>query len=360
MDKERILIVDDEAFYIKVLVELLGEKYHVSLAKSGDQALKLLAADPLPDLVLLDVMMAGLNGYEVCKALKNSPRTQDIPVIFLTVKNEVEDEVKGFDCGASDYVTKPFSPPIVTARVATHLALQRSRKELKMYTEHLEERVRERTKEISRTQDVAIFCMTSLAETRDVETGMHIRRTQHYVRALAEHLNSHARFHQHLNDDFIELLFKSAPLHDIGKVGVPDRILLKPGKLNADEWQEMKRHTEYGKAAIDNAEKEYGPSPFLSVAQEIAYYHHERWDGCGYPEGLKGEAIPLSARLMAVADCFDALISERVYKKAHSFQEAIAIIRDGRGSHFDPDIVDAFLVLQSVFIDIAQRFSDEG
>ena len=197
MDKERILIVDDEAFYIKVLVELLSPSYHVSLAKSGEQALKILAGEPLPDLILLDVLMPGLNGYEVCEALKADTRTQDIPVIFLTVKSEVEDEVKGFNCGACDYIAKPFSPPIVTARVTTHLALQRSRKQLKTYNEHLEERVKERTEEISRTQDVAIFCMTSLAETRDNETGMHIRRTQHYVRALAEHLNSHERFHMH-------------------------------------------------------------------------------------------------------------------------------------------------------------------
>ena len=359
MEKERILIVDDEAFYIKVLVELLSPDYHITLAKSGEQALKLMEAEPLPDLILLDVLMPGLSGYEVCQAIKDDARTQDIPVIFLTVKSEVEDEINGFESGACDYIAKPFSPPIVTARVATHLALQRSRNELKEYAEHLEQRVRERTQEISRTQDVAIFCMTSLAETRDIETGMHIRRTQHYVRALAEHLSSHERFNTLLNDDFIELLFKSAPLHDIGKVGVPDGILLKPGKLDANEWHEMKRHTEYGRAAIDNAEKEYGSSPFLRVAKEIASYHHERWDGSGYPEGLKEEQIPLAARLMAVADCFDALISKRVYKSAFSFKQAGQIIRDGRGSHFDPDVVDAFIALESVFIDIAERFSDE-
>lgn len=358
-DKPRVLIVDDEAFYIKVLVELLSPDYQVTLAKSGEQALKLLSGGPLPDLILLDVLMPGMDGYEVCQALQEDPRTNEIPVIFLTVKSEVDDEIKGFESGACDYIAKPFSPPIVTARVATHLALQRSRKELKVYAEHLEQRVRERTEEISRTQDVAIFCMTSLAETRDNETGMHIRRTQHYVRALAEHLNSHERFHRHIDDDFIELLFKSAPLHDIGKVGVPDRILLKPGKLDAQEWEEMKKHAEYGKAAIDNAEQQYGSSSFLNIAKEIAYCHHERWDGQGYPQGLKEEEIPLSARLMAVADCYDALISRRVYKEPFSFEKAANIIREGRGSHFDPDIVDAFITLESVFTATAKRFADE-
>jgi len=359
MDKERVLVVDDEAFYIKVLVELLNPNYQVTLAKSGEQALKLLQAEPLPDLILLDVLMPGLDGYQVCSQIKSDARTKDIPVIFLTVKSEVEDEVTGFQCGACDYIAKPFSPPIVTARVATHLALQNSRKQLKQYSEHLEQRVRERTEAISRTQDMAIFCMTSLAETRDNETGMHIRRTQHYVKVLAEHLRSHEKYSNVLDDAYIELLFKSAPLHDIGKVGVPDRILLKPGKLNPDEWEEMKKHAEYGKLALDNAEREYGGSSFLSMAKDIAYSHHERWDGKGYPLGLVAEAIPLSARLMAIADCYDALISKRVYKEAFSYEDASDIIVRGRGTHFDPDMVDAFQALETVFVDIAKRFADD-
>jgi len=359
MEKERILLVDDEAFYIKVLVELLGSDYQITLAKSGAQALKLLEGDVLPDLILLDVLMPGMDGYEICQAIKADARTRDIPVIFLTVKSEVEDEVKGFRCGACDYIVKPFSPPIVTARVATHLALQQSRKALRNSNAQLEQRVQQRTREISRTQDMAIYCMTSLAETRDNETGMHIRRTQHYVRVLAEHLHSHARFSDQLNDEFIELLFKSAPLHDIGKVGVPDRILLKPGKLNPEEWQEMQKHAQYGKEALDNAEREYGASSFLSMAKDIAYCHHERWDGKGYPQALSGDDIPLAARLMALADCYDALISKRVYKPAFSFDDAADIIVKGRGTQFDPDMVDAFVALEAVFVDIARRFADE-
>lgn len=359
MTKQRILIVDDEAFYIKVLVELLSPEYQVTLAKSGDQALRLLESDVLPDLILLDIVMPDEDGYQVCEKIKATPRTQDIPVIFLTVKSEVEDEIKGFASGACDYIIKPFSPPVVCARVATHLSLQQTRKQLKEYNDHLEQRVYERTQELSRTQDMAIYCMTSLAETRDNETGMHIRRTQHYVKALAEHLRSSGQFTEQLDDAYIELLFKSAPLHDIGKVGVPDRILLKPGKLDADEWEEMKKHVEYGKAALDTAEKEYGDSSFLAMAKDIVYYHHERWDGTGYPSGLYGEHIPLSARLMAVADCYDALISRRVYKEAFPFETAGEIIREGKGNHFDPVMVDAFESLESTFIAIAKRFADD-
>ncbi|WP_419812205.1 HD-GYP domain-containing protein [Bacterioplanoides sp.] len=360
MKKERLLIVDDEAFYIKVLVELLSPDYQITLAKSGQQALRLLEADELPDLILLDIVMPDEDGYQICQKIKNNPRLKDIPVIFLTVKGEVEDEIKGFASGASDYITKPFSPPIVCARVATHLALQQSRQQLREYNDLLEQRVQERTQEISRTQDMAIYCMTSLAETRDNETGMHIRRTQHYVKALAEHLRDQGHFPDVLDDAYIELLFKSAPLHDIGKVGVPDRILLKPGKLDADEWLEMKKHSEYGKSAIETAEKEYGDSSFLAVAKEICYSHHERWDGCGYPCGLYGEQIPLSARLMAVADCYDALISRRVYKDPFPFDSAREIICEGKGSQFDPMMVDAFEAIESTFIDIAKRFTDDA
>jgi putative two-component system response regulator len=359
MDKPRLLIVDDESFYIKVLVELLSDDYQLTIAKSGAQALRLLQTSAVPDLILLDVMMPEMDGYEVCKTLRGLPESADIPVIFLTVKSEVEDEVKGFNCGANDYIAKPFSPPVVTARVATHLALQQSRKELRLYNELLEQKVTERTAEISRTQDIAIYCMTSLAETRDNETGMHIRRTQHYVRILAEHLRNQSQYAKLLNDAYIELLFKSAPLHDIGKVGVPDRILLKPGKLDPEEWVIMRQHSEIGKVALESAEQEYGPSTFLDMAKEIAYGHHERWDGNGYPQGLSGENIPFAARLMAVADCYDALISRRVYKPAFSFEDAGKIIRRGKGSHFDPAMVDAFNEVEQDFIAIARRFASD-
>lgn len=356
---ERILIVDDETFYISVLVELLGSNYEVSVAKSGEQALDRIAKGFMPDLILLDILMPGMDGYEVCRKLKSSAETRHIPVMFLTVKAEVEEEIFGFELGAADYITKPFSIPVIQARVKTHLALASANKSLKKHNEYLEAKVEERTQELSRTQDVAIYCMASLAETRDNETGKHIRRTQYYVKNLAHYLQQNSTYANQIDDAFIELLFKSAPLHDIGKVGVPDAILLKPGKLDIGEWVEMKKHTEYGKDAMENAELEYGTSSFLSIAKEIAYSHHERWDGNGYPEGLSGSQIPLSARIMSVADVYDALISRRVYKPPMTHEQATEIILKGRGTQFDPQIVDAFEKLQEQFIQIARHYQDE-
>ncbi len=347
-----ILIVDDETFYLEVLVKLLQDDYQITLAKDGPTALKLIAENPLPDLVLLDILMPEMDGYEVCKQIKQLVQPHFVPVIFLTVKGEVEDELRGFELGASDYISKPFSPPIVEARVRSHINLANQ--------QHLLERaVSERTKEIARTRDIAIYCMASLAETRDNETGKHIQRTQSYVKSLAVELQTHPKFNNYLDDKRIELLYRAAPLHDIGKVGVPDRVLLKPGKLDEDEWIEMKRHAEYGLFAIENAEREMGNTPLLDMAKAIAYTHHERWDGTGYPMGLKGDEIPICGRLMALADVYDALISRRVYKDAYSHETAVAIIQEGRGTQFDPDVVDAFMSLNDTFRDIAENLQDE-
>jgi len=303
--------------------------------------------------------MPDIDGYEVCRRLKNDPVTTDIPVIFLTAKTEVEDEQKGFDVGCVDYITKPVSPPIVLARVQTHLLLKNARDFLKDENAFLEAEVARRTKEVQVVQDVTIMAMGSLAETRDNETGNHIRRTQHYIRVLAEKLRAHPEFAHFLDDSTIELLYKSAPLHDIGKVGIPDRILLKPGKLTPEEFEIMKMHAKLGRDAIAAAEKMLDtPSSFLRYAREIAHYHQEKWDGSGYPEGLAGALIPIPARLMAVADVYDALISKRVYKPAFSHERAIEIIREGRGTQFDPDIVDAFLEVTDDFKQIAAVFED--
>jgi putative two-component system response regulator len=356
--KAKVLVVDDEKFYIDVLVELLNGDYKVVVAKEGEQALQRALAPPLPDLILLDILMPGMDGYEVCKQLKQHPATKDIPVIFLTVKSEVADELKGFELGAVDYISKPMSPPIVKARVCTQLALSRAKRQLADQNHLLEDKVLERTEELNRTKDVAIYCMATLAETRDLETGKHILRTQNYMRVLAERLKDHPRFDHYLDAETIGLLYKTSPLHDIGKVGVPDRILLKPGKLEADEWQEMKRHAEYGYKALLRAEEELGTTDFLRMAREIAHTHHERWDGSGYPQGLKHDAIPISGRLMAIADVYDALINRRVYKEAFSHQEAISIIQEASGNHFDPDVVIAFVELKDEFHNIATEYSD--
>lgn len=356
--RPRVLIVDDETFYIDVLVGALNERYNISVAKNGVQALQRVASGKVPDLILLDILMPEMSGLEVCRKLKENPSTADIPVIFLTIKSEVDDEVRGFELGAVDYITKPISPPIVRSSVKNHIALALSKCILSDQNRVLEERVMRRTDEILKTQDVAIVCLASLAETRDNETGNHIKRTQHYVKLLAEHLKDHPDYCDYLTDETINRLYRSAPLHDIGKVGIPDHILLKPGKLDADEWDEMKRHTTHGYEALVRAEQDIGTTTFLYIAKEITLTHHERWDGSGYPEGLKGKAIPISGRLMALADVYDALINKRVYKDAFSHEIAAEMILRERGAHFDPLVVDAFAALQSEFNEIATRFAD--
>ncbi len=354
-----ILVVDDTPANLSLMTGLLRDIYKVKAAIDGEKALRIAQAQPAPDLILLDIMMPGMDGYEVCRQLKADPATRDIPVIFLTAKSGVEDEKMGLDLGAVDYITKPISPPIVMARVRNHLILKASADFLRNKADFLEREVVKRTAEVTAIQDVTIHAMASLAETRDSDTGNHIRRTQYYVKALALKLREQPRFAAQLDERYVSMLFKSAPLHDIGKVGIPDRILLKPGKLTAEEFELMKTHTTLGRDAIHAAERQLGmPVDFLRLAKEIAYSHQEKWDGSGYPEGLQGEAIPLSARMMALADVYDALISRRVYKQGMSHEQAMAIIREGRGQHFDPDMVDAFIVIHEEFRAIAQRYVD--
>jgi putative two-component system response regulator len=357
--RRTILVVDDTPDNLTVLADLLKDEYRVKLANGGAKALKLAAAEPRPDLILLDVMMPEVDGHAVIRQLKADPNTADIPVIFLTAKAEVEDERFGLTIGAVDYIHKPISPPIVLVRVSNQLAVSEARRVLADQNAVLEERVKARTAELVQMRDAVIHAMASLAETRDNETGNHIRRTQGYVAAVAKALRHHARFRDLLTDANIELLHKSAPMHDIGKVGVPDRILLKPGKLDPDEWEIMKMHTVYGRDAIQEVERYVGHSDgFLRFAREIAYSHQEKWDGSGYPEGLAGDAIPVSARLMAVADVYDALVNKRCYKPAMSHGEAMAIMTNGRGSHFDPDVLDAFVAIEDEVQAIAGQFKD--
>ena len=354
-----ILAVDDSSDNLWVLSGLLKDQYRLKLAGSGEKALQIARGTPTPDLILLDVMMPGLSGYEVCRQLKAAPQTRDIPIIFLTAMAGTEDEKAGLALGAADFITKPINPPIVLARVATQLQAKAGADFLRDQNQFLQTEVHKRTRELAAIQDVTILAMASLAETRDNETGNHIRRTQHYVRALATALKSHPRFCDVLSDHVIDMLYKSAPLHDIGKVGIPDRILLKPGRFEPHEFEIMKTHTTLGRDAIQHAEDQLGmPVEFLQYAKEIAYGHQEKWDGSGYPQGLAGDAIPLSARIMAVADVYDALISRRVYKEGMPHEKAVDIMREGRGSHFDPDILDAFLGMLDEFQRIAQKFAD--
>ena len=357
--KPTILVVDDTPDNLALMSGLLKDRYRVKVANNGEKAIKIVQSESPPDLILLDIMMPGLSGYDVCKILKADPHSRHIPIIFLTAMTATDDEKKGLELGAVDFITKPVNPPIVMARVATQLQVKAAADFLKDQNAYLEAEVTKRTKELAAIQDVTILAMASLAETRDNDTGNHIRRTQYYLQLLANALKTHARFSSFLSDHTITMLFKSAPLHDIGKVGIPDRILLKPGRFEPHEFEIMKTHCKLGRDAIQHAEDQLGLEvEFLKFAKEIAYGHQEKWDGSGYPEGLAGDAIPISARLMAVADVYDALISRRVYKEGMPHAKAVGIIAEGRGTHFDPDIADVFLALADQFQAVAQRYAD--
>ncbi len=352
-----ILIVDDDSDSIVLMSRLLKDSYRTKIATNGAKALQIASSHDQPDLILLDIVMPEMDGYEVCRRLKGDPATRGIPVIFLTAKSAANDEKKGFDLGAVDYITKPVSGPLILARIKTHLILKDSRDFLIDKNAFLERQIFLRTQEILAIQDVTIAAMCSLAETRDNETGNHIKRTQNYVRMLALKLKNKPRFREFLTDENIELLYKSAPLHDIGKVGVPDHILLKPGKLTPEEFRIMEKHTIYGRDAIEAAERRLeAPTSFLTFAREIAYSHQEKWDGSGYPEGLTGDDIPISARLMAVADVYDALITRRIYKPPFPHGDSVDIIRSGYAAHFDPDIVEAFIEIEQDLHEVAKKF----
>ncbi|WP_295445847.1 two-component system response regulator [uncultured Thiodictyon sp.] len=358
-DRPILLIVDDQPENLAVLAEILGDDYQVRAARSGAQALRIAASLPRPDLALLDIMMPGMDGFAVLAHLREDPVTRDIPVIFVTALDDTRTEVLGFTAGAVDYIGKPFVPAVVQARVRTHLELKLARDRLSDQNAWLEQEVNRRMEENAMIQEVSIRALAHLAEIRDLETGNHILRTQGYMRELAESLRDHPRFSAVLTPHFIEVLVRSAPLHDIGKIGIPDQILCKPGPLTPAEWTVMKTHAALGADAIAWAERSLPrPLEFLALAREIARWHHERWDGHGYPDGLAGEQIPLAARLMALADVFDALVSERIYKRPMPFAAAREIISAGRGSHFDPDVVDAFLAQFDTFAAIARRHQD--
>lgn len=359
MNAATILIIDDEPVNLSVLSTLLRSEYRVRAANSGENALRAATSLPTPDLILLDVMMPGMDGYEVLARLRENPATCTIPVVFVTALTEAQDVGRGLQLGACDYLTKPIDPIVLSARVRTQLQAKQARDWMTDRNAALESEVAKRMKENDLTQRVSIHALAHLAETRDPETGSHILRTQGYVSELAIGLRRHSRFATALNDRFIQLLSLSAPLHDIGKVGIPDHILLKPGKLTPEECAVMQTHAKLGSDAIEQAERDIEmPLEFLSVAKEIAHWHHEKWDGSGYPDALAGDAIPVAARLMALADVFDALISARVYKPAMPYRVARDIIAADRGKHFDPDVVDAFLANFDKFAAIAERYGD--
>ena len=348
LSQMRVLVVDDVESNVDILVEALGDDYRVSVAMDGDSALEIVEEAP-PDIILMDIMMPGIDGYEVCERLKSKTATQDIPVVFLTALSKEENETKGLALGAVDYITKPFRPAIVKARVKNHL-------ELKQHKDHLENLVAKRTRELLLTQEISMECIGSLAEFRDPETGGHIKRTQHYIKALANQLKTLPQFKEILHEEIIDRIYKCAPLHDIGKVAIPDAILKKPGKLTKEEFDVMKTHTTHGHKVLLSGKTRLETGPYLKCAAEIALTHHEKWDGSGYPQGLSGEGIPLAGRIMAVADVYDALTSERPYKVPVRHEKAVAIMKADSGTHFDPDLIEVFLQVHERFHEISRQY----
>jgi len=358
-DDAILLVVDDHPGNLMTLIEILDQDYKLRIAKSGYEALEVATSDPAPDLILLDIMMPDLDGLDVLEALKSYPATSNIPVIFVTAKDQTKDEEIGLESGAVDYVTKPVRPGILRARIRNHLELKRARDQLQSHNKILESEVSRRVQEIKLVQCLSVDALAELAMIRDNEIGNHIRRTQNYVRILATRLLDNSRYAKELSPEIIDMMTQSAPLHDIGKVGIPDSILLKPGRLTPQEWEIMKTHAALGAEALEMAERRSPePHPYLKYAKQIARHHHEKWDGSGYPDQLAGENIPLAARLMAVADVFDALISKRIYKPSWSYSDSLNSIVEGSNAHFDPVIVDAFRSVFEECVEIAERFAD--
>ncbi len=356
--KPSVLIVDDSPENLSLMTGLLISHYTVKTATVSAHVMKI-AITEQPDVILLDIMMPDLDGYEVCRRLKADSLTREIPVIFLTSSTDPESEQLGMSVGAVDYITRPLTPAILMSRVKAHFMVAASAKTMRINNDYLELEVSKRTRQMAALQKVTILALASLAETRDSETGNHLKRTQQYMELLCKYLRGRPIFRDFLSTERIQYMIECAPLHDIGKVGIPDRILLNPGRYSAAEFAIMKTHPTLGRDAIAKAQANAPQDgEFFEIAKQIIYSHHEKWDGSGYPQGLAEEEIPIPARLMALADVYDALISRRVYKPGMSHEKVVQIIMDGRGKHFDPDVVDAFLSLSDDFQAIATRFAD--
>ena len=344
-----ILIVDDVPANLQVLAGMLdGQGYVTRPVTSGKMALLAAQSDP-PDLVLLDITMPGMDGYEVCARMKANENLKDVPVIFISALHETLDKVKGFGVGAADYVTKPFQFEEVRARIATHLKLHALQTAIEEHNHRLSDLVQAQVREISESQMATIFAMAKLAESRDSGTGRHLERVQMLCKLLAVKLGESPRDAATITPAYVENIFHGAPLHDIGKVAIQDSILLKESKLTPQEFEVMKSHTTVGAATLETVRQHYPGNDFLTLGIAIARSHHETWTGSGYPDGLEGEAIPLAARIMAVADVYDALRSNRCYKPALPHNEACRQILAVGGTHFDPVLVASFQELQPEF-----------
>ncbi|MBF0630860.1 MAG: two-component system response regulator [Magnetococcales bacterium] len=344
--KTTVLIVDDIPENLYVLQRILSPFYRVQVATNGRTAIKIALSANQPDLILLDVMMPELDGYETCRLLKQQERTRDIPILFVTAKAEVEDETKGFELGAADYLVKPISPPVVLARVRTHLSIHDQRKLLADQVALRTAQLQIRNMELEETRQEVIRQLGRASEYRDNETGLHVVRMSHYVYILA--------LKSGLSEPEANQLMQAAPMHDLGKIGIPDHILLKQGKLTPEEFDVIKTHTGIGYEII-------GPqkSELLNLGRQIALTHHEKWNATGYPGKLRGEEIPLVGRLVAVGDVFDALTSIRPYKKAWTLDDALALIEKEAGEHFDPRLAKIFIGLKPELVKIMERFQEK-
>ena len=356
--KPDILVVDDTPANLHLLAGMLKNRgYKTRPVPNGMLALQAALSDP-PDLILLDVNMPEMSGYEVCQSLKADDKLKDIPVIFISALNELLDKVKAFSVGGVDYITKPFQFDEVQARVDAQLKIRRLQEELERHNRQLGKLVQAQVKKISDTQVAMIFALAKLAESRDDDSGMHLERVQALCRKLAEGLAQRPRFGRQVDASFIETIFHASPLHDVGKVGIPDKIVLKPGKLTPEEFEVMKTHCVLGAEKLEAVQRKYPGNALLDMGIAIAKFHHEKWNGQGYPQGLAGEAIPLSARIMAVVDVYENLRAKRPYKAAFSHEESVEIIATSSGSHFDPDLVKVFMEIKDDFQRIRDAMKD--
>jgi putative two-component system response regulator len=354
--RAKILIVDDSKTDRLIIRNILND-YELIEASDGREAITFLKEYEDIDLVILDLNMPVMNGFEVLEVLKNNPSFTNSSTIILTNYDETENEIKGLEMGAVDYIRKPLNMQSLRKRIDVHVNIRNIQRSIKNNNQKLEEMVRERTEELIFTRDVTIHALIGLLEVRDIESSNHTKRTQHMVKAISECLSKKPKFKDILTEDYIMELYKTAPLHDIGKVGIPDNILLKPGKLSFEEFEIMKKHTIFGIEALGyNLKAEQHPS-FIKTAIEIVENHHEKFDGSGYPNGLKGNDIPLPGRIMAIADAYDAITSKRVYKSAFDHDYALKQIKNDSGKHFDPEIVEAFMEIQDKILEISEKFN---
>jgi len=353
--RKTIFLVDDNITNLTMGRNVLSGHYNVATVDSGQRMLKMLEKN-IPDMILLDVEMPEMNGYDAIKIIKSKKETQNIPIIFLTAKNDSDSELEGLSLGAIDYITKPFSPPLLLKRIETHLLVESQKEELLNYNKNLQSLVEAKTKTVLELQNAILRAMAELVENRDDITGKHLERTQSYLNLLINAISDHPLYADEIRGWNIDLVLLSSQLHDVGKIVVKDDILKKPGRLEAAEFAEIKKHAIFGEKIIDKIKRNATEHEFLEHARIFAATHHEKWDGTGYPRGLKGTDIPLQGRLMAIADVYDALVSDRPYKVAFTHEEAVKIILEEKGTHFDPDLVDVFLKISDKFKEVANSF----